>query len=194
MPTLALCVGPTAQPPVNIYLPHCTSRSPLTLIVAVWRMLMVPPTGCVSTTTLPPTRHSLIVNRRAAATVRSLFSDSHEVFVPPGPMRLIPYGRLMMALRNVQQGEPTPSQQDWRNQPSQNSVAILKGSCSENLIGQFLEGLAQMMLLRWNEPLGFCSTFYITSWAGNHSNLTGGERLAYFASSVQLKLWVFLTK
>lgn len=112
MPTLALCVGPSAQPPVNIYLPHCTSCSPFTLIVAVLRMLMVPPTGCVSTMILPPTRHSLIVNRTAAATVRSLLSENHKVFVPPGPMRLISCGRLMMALGNVQQGGSTPSQQD----------------------------------------------------------------------------------
>lgn len=59
--------------------PFCTSCSLFTLIVAVSRMLMVPPTDCVSTMILLPTRCSLIVNRTAAAAVNSLFSENSEV-------------------------------------------------------------------------------------------------------------------
>lgn len=93
--------------------PFCTSCSPFTLIVAVSRMLMVPPTGCVSAMILPPTRCSLIVNRTAAATVHSLFSENNEVFAPPPLRRRMSDGRLMMALWNVQQGGSTPSWQDF---------------------------------------------------------------------------------
>lgn len=65
---------------------------------------MIPPTDCVSTMILPPTRCSLIVNRTAAAAVNSLFSETNEVYAPPRPRRQISDCRLIMALWKEQEG------------------------------------------------------------------------------------------
>lgn len=49
------------------FLLYMARSPPFTLIAAAWRTLMEPPTGCVSSALLPPTRHSLIVLPTVAA-------------------------------------------------------------------------------------------------------------------------------
>lgn len=120
---------------------------------------MVPPTGCVSTMILPPTRCSLIVNRTAAATVHSPLSGSNEAFAPPRLRRLTSDGRLMMALCNA---GSTPSWRDFGQKSKISAQLQAAGSATDSV-----------------------PTVWITSRFGwSHPALIGSQTSCLFVNSV----------